>query len=323
MPGSRELLRRASERFPVRAQVFVGQVVSPAVGPTVGGQAPGGPAKGLPGEDGAPESSGLSSSGSSGGRAGFGPTAWQTGAYLGSSIDLSLQGMLLRAARPLALDERLPLRILLPGRSTEVTAIGRVVRLDPTTYAPELGAALFFEQLSDEARQQIADLFAAAAAGRGFHYRIEPGEQDQGLLISLSGVLNATVDLTPLKQLRGELDFKLRDFRRISSDSIQSWLDFVRSLTGASRIRLHECPIAFVQQANAISNLLDNTQVVSFFAPYVCRGCHRDKEILLDVARDLTDAAGQLVRRPPPRRCDDCGQELAFDDIPERYFMFL
>lgn len=317
MPASRELLRRASERFPVRAQVFVGQIVSPAVGPIGSGQAPGGPAKGLPAEDGVAEP------GSSSGRAGFGPTAWQTGAYLGASIDLSLQGMLLRAARPLTLDERLPLRILLPGRSTEVTALGRVVRLDPATYAPELAVALFFEQLSDEARQQIADLFAAAAAGRGFHYRIEPGEGNQGLLISLSGVLNATVDLTPLKQLRGELDFKLRDFRRISSDSIQSWLDFVRSLTGASRIRLHECPIAFVQQANAISNLLDNTQVVSFFAPYVCRGCHREQEILLDVARDLTDASGQLVRRPPPRRCEGCGQELAFDDIPERYFMFL
>lgn len=311
MPGSRDVTRRASERFPVRAQVFVGQVFSAHT-------------KGVPaGEDGDPEGSGgLGGPGGLGAR-GFGPTAWQTGAYLGASIDLSLEGMLLRAARPLELDERLPLRILLPGRTTEVTALGRVVRIETTTYAPDPAAALRFEHLSDEARKEIAELHAAAAAGRGFHYRIEPGERPDTLLISLSGVLNATVDLSPLKQLRGELDFKLRDFRRISSDSIQSWLDFVRSLTGASRIRLHECPIAFVQQANAISNLLDNTEVVSFFAPYLCSHCRRDKEILLDVARDLTDAAGQLVRRPPPRRCEQCDAELTFDDIPERYFMFL
>lgn len=262
---------------------------------------------------------------------GFGPTAWQVGAYLGATIDLSLEGLLLRAARPLELGERVPLRLLLPGRTTEVSALGRVVRLDAQTYAPDHAVAVHFDQLSDEARQQIGDLFTAAAAGRGFHYRVERyvGEPGQPvppagrLVISLSGVLNAGVDLTPLKQLRGELDFKLRDFRRISSDSIQSWLDLVRSLTGASRIRLCECPIAFIQQANAISNLLDNTEVVSFFAPYLCPACRRDEEVLLDVRHDLVDGRGQLMRRPPPRSCPDCGGALVFDDIPERYFMFL
>ena len=69
-------------------------------------------------------------------------------------------------------------------------------------------------------------------------------------------MLSAEVDLSPLKQLRGEIDFNLREFRRISSDSIQAWLDLIRSLRGASKIRLLECPSQFVQQANAISNLL-------------------------------------------------------------------
>lgn len=306
-PGSSRAVAEAAahkhggERFPVRAQVFVG-----------------------------PMKAGVITEGASGER-GFGPTAWQVGAYLGATIDLSLEGLLLRAARPLELGERVPLRLLLPGRTTEVSALGRVVRVDAQTYAPDHAVALHFDQLSDEARQQISDLFTAAAAGRGFHYRVEryvgePGQpvaQEGRLVISLSGVLNAGVDLTPLKQLRGELDFKLRDFRRISSDSIQSWLDLVRSLTGASRIRLCECPIAFIQQANAISNLLDNTEVVSFFAPYLCPACRRDEEVLLDVRRDLVDDRGQLMRRPPPRSCPECNGALVFDDIPERYFMFL
>src|SRR5262249_43794535 len=104
---------------------------------------------------------------------------------------------------------------------------------------------------------------------------------------------------------------------------IQTWLDMVRSLKGASKIHLHACPIAFVQQANAISNLLEDTEVASFFAPYVCSRCGLDEEHLIDVKKDLYDASGQLVRCPPWARSVRCGADMTFDDIPERYFMFL
>ena len=86
---------------------------------------------------------------------------------------------------------------------------------------------------------------------------------------------------------------------------------------------LHECPIAFVQQANAISNLLDNTEVVSFFAPYLCPRCGLDEERLIDVQRDLGPAQGRGRLKPPSFPCQSCGATLAFDDLPERYFAFL
>jgi len=145
-------------------------------------------------------------------------------------------------------------------------------------------------------------------------------------IIKLSGVLNAAADLAPIQELRGELDFYLRGFRRISSDSIQAWIDLTRALGSASpgvRIRLHECPIQLVQQANAISNLLDQAQVVSFFAPYRCEACKEDVELLLYVERDLREPGGEIRRRPPAYRCEACDGPLSFDDIPERYFMFL
>jgi hypothetical protein len=200
---------------------------------------------------------------------------------------------------------------------------GRVVRHDAQGFQPEIAVGLAFESLSELNRRALREYLQTLLLARPFRWHIAREKERQ--VISLSGVLRADADLAPLQQLRGELDFRLREFRRISSDSIQTWLDLIRSLTGVSQIRLLECPIAFVQQANAISNLLDQTQVVSFYAPYMCPRCGLDEERLIDVERDLEGARepGQMLLRPPVFPCSSCGAPLAFDDIPERYFAFL
>jgi hypothetical protein len=241
--------------------------------------------------------------------------------YIGSTIDLSQDGMLLRTSRPLPIGERLHLRFALPGNRAELSMQSRILRSDHQTYAPDHACALRFESPTDDARQALRELFTTLSGGRSFRYRIDHSGNRQA--IHLAGVLTAEVDLTPLSQLRGELDFYLQNFRRISSDSIQTWIEFIRTLTGASKIRLHDCPIQFIQQANAISNLLDHTEVVSFFAPYLCPKCGLDEERLIDVQADLHDASGLLHRRPPAVKCIRCAVDLTFDDIPERYFMFL
>lgn len=241
--------------------------------------------------------------------------------YLGSTIDLSQDGVLLRTSRAHAVGERLHVRFALPGRAGELGVHARVLRCDNQTYAPDHAIGLHFESQSDELRHALREYFARVSGGRSFRWKISRSDGRQ--IIHLSGVLNAEVDLTALKQLRGELDIYMRDFRRISSDSIQTWIDLMRALTGASKIRLHECPIQFIQQANAISNLLDHTEVVSFLSPYVCSRCGLDEERLIDVRQDLYDASGVLHRRPPRFSCVRCEAEMLFDDIPERYFMFL
>lgn len=240
--------------------------------------------------------------------------------FLGSSIDISMDGLLLRTNRDIAVGDKLNLKFTLPSRVQAVSSASKVIRIDSRTYAPDLAVAFHFEMLPEETRSALHDFFKSAS-GRACRWKIIREGQRQ--IIKLSGVLSAEVDLSPLKQLKGEIDFNLREFRRISSDSIQTWLDLVRSLRGASKIRLLECPIQFVQQANAISNLLDSTEVVSFFAPYVCSRCGLDEEQLIDVRRDLYSIQGTLDRKPPTFNCVRCGTAMMFDDIPERYFMFL
>lgn len=241
-------------------------------------------------------------------------------AFVGLSIDISLDGILLRTNRLIHVGDRLAIRFTLPSRPQAVNLTGRVVRIDIKTHAPDAAVAMVFESPSDEAKQALQEFFKSAS-GRTCRWKIIREGQRQ--IVKLSGVLSADVDLSPLKHLRGEIDFHLKEFRRISSDSIQAWLDLVRALRGVAKIRLFECPIQFVQQASAISNLLDDTEVVSFYAPYVCSRCGLDEEQLIDVRRDLYSLAGTIERRPPSFGCVRCGVAMTFDDIPERYFMFL
>jgi hypothetical protein len=155
-------------------------------------------------------------------------------------------------------------------------------------------------------------------SGRPFQWHV--AEQDGKKVVSFFGVLRADSDLDPLRMLFGEVHFRMREFRRISSDSVQRWIDFVRGLKNVSRIVLLECPISFVHQANLITNLLDRQDVVTFYAPYTCPRCGLDEERLIDVARDLD---GGKKRTPPTFPCSACGTTLLFDDLVEQYFAFL
>lgn len=283
-------------------------------------------------------------SGTTGAHAVVGPrAAGSPETYLGATVDLGTDGMLLRTGRTVGLGDRLSLRFALPGRP-ELRVAGRVLRIDTQSHAPDSAVALRFEAIGDAERLALKEYFLSLSGGRLFRWNIT--REGERVNIQLSGVLSADVELSALKHLRGDLHFNMREFRRISSDSIQSWIDLIRALVSASaasatggvggvggvggaasttRITLHECPVAFIQQANAISNLLDSTAVASFYAPYLCTRCGLDEEQLVDVQQALAERGSvEAVRHGPPTfRCVRCAADMVLDDIPERYFMFL
>lgn len=238
--------------------------------------------------------------------------------YLGTSADLSENGMLLKARREVPVGTTLELRFALPGRAGELKVSSRVVRVDVAAFQPARGLALAFEDLQPFERHALHDYLRVLLKGRPFQWQVgyETGKQ----VVSLSGVLDAHADLDALRALEGEVQFRLREFRRIGSDSVQRWIDFVRSLEKAQRIQLIECPISFIHQANLITNLLERQEVVSFFAPYACDACGLEDERLIDV---LTDLEGGKRRTPPAFNCTACRAPLAFDDLVEQYFSFL
>lgn len=240
-------------------------------------------------------------------------------AYLGTSVDLSENGMLLKARRAIPAGSALDVRFALPGRAGELSMRARVVRIDESSFEPAKGLALAFDGIGPSEAGALHDYLRVLVSGRPFSWNFshEQGRQ----MVALTGVLRGDSDLEPLRaSLRGHVHFRLREFRRISSDSVQRWIDFVRGLASVERVSLHECPISFVHQANLITNLLDRQEVVSFFAPYACEACGLDEEKLLDVQRDLD---GGKQRTPPDFTCSGCGRPLVFDDLVEQYFAFL
>jgi len=126
--------------------------------------------------------------------------------------------------------------------------------------------------------------------------------------------------VTALASLKGDVWLKLREFRRISSDSVQKWIDLARALPAGQKLHLIEVPVAFIHQANLITNLLERQEVESFYAPYSCPRCALDDERLVDVRRDLE---GGRKRQAPAQKCSSCGGPLTFDELSEQYFAFL
>ena len=246
------------------------------------------------------------------------PEAEATDAYLGTSVDLSENGMLLKAKREVPVGTQLALRFALPGHAGELSLRSRVVRVDKTNFAPAKGLALAFEDLKESDSAALHDYLRVLVSGRPFYWQVT--QEDGRQVVSLFGVLTAESDLEPLRTLNGDVFFRMREFRRISSDSVQRWIELVRSLKSAKRIGLLECPISFIHQANLIPNLLERQEVVTFFAPYACDRCGLDQEQLVDVQRDLD---GGKRRTPPPFKCSACQGPLAFDDLVEQYFTFL
>jgi ABC-type transporter Mla MlaB component len=134
-------------------------------------------------------------------------------------------------------------------------------------------------------------------------------------VVALTGVLDENADLRPLKVLDGAVAIDLSGVRRISSTGVREWIDFMRALEGRCTVSLIRCSPASVTQLNLIANFRGPAQVESFIAPYDCAGCGCECEVLLD-------AVG-ATRGVPPVECPDCGTEMDFAELPERYLTFL
>lgn len=240
--------------------------------------------------------------------------------YLGTSVDLSEMGMLIRATHALPvlqLGAQLALRFALPGQPSELYARATVRRVDEEGFAPAVGIAVSFDELSppDRAalRRYLTDFLD------GWPFRFDVVEHAGAKEVSLAGAITSDTDLGTLAQLMGDgaVDLRLRDLRRFGTDGAHKWMQLVRELGPSVRVRLHECPVGFVQQANQVPNMLDGVEVVSIQAPYACPSCAIEDERVVEVSRLGAD------RAPPAFTCRSCKGPLRFDDLPEHYFAFL
>ncbi len=182
----------------------------------------------------------------------------------------------------------------------------------PTDEAGKTSAGLLFSNLPMKTRLLLERLCL---------YDITDGV-DNAVTVSLYGDFTEITDFGTLSkrlQRADTIDFYMRGVRYISSAGVRAWCDFLAKLKGKDYSFRH-CSMAFVSQAAMVPMSIGDGGVVSLEAPYRCETCDRDDLRLLERNTLLLEDAHVV---PPTLKCGTCGDDLEFDDVPDRYFAFL
>lgn len=151
----------------------------------------------------------------------------------------------------------------------------------------------------------------------GEHLRQRRRVEREGVVVKLEGTIDETLDEAKLIEgLSGFVVFDLDLVPRISSGGVRSWIAALERLSvkGTYFVR---CRPLLVWQFNTVENFGVSGVLVSFYAPYLCTGCHAEVPLLLDLRRQYAEVA---AFRPPPVTCPSCRRPARFDDVQESYF---
>jgi anti-anti-sigma regulatory factor len=145
--------------------------------------------------------------------------------------------------------------------------------------------------------------------------------KDEVTYVKLGGVIdedNELVELTDRIAI-GMTVIDLADIERINSCGVRDWVNWLTRIErNGARVVLVECSPAIVSQINLVNNFTGNGVVKSFYAPYFCPNCEREKVLLVE-----TGELPPTPNRAPICRCDECDGVMDFDDMEDSYFAFL
>lgn len=237
----------------------------------------------------------------------------QSGALVDATVtNLSIDGARIISRVPLAEGAPVAVRITLedPTALSEhgpgaVTIPAKIVWAQQASGKTVAGAA--FGELDDQARRVLSRLT-----------QWEIVHETQRTRVVLKGDFTEATrfdDLAP--EMVGRVDFDLAQVTYMNSLGVRAWCEFLRSAP-IQGYEFHACSVPFVLQASMVADVVGRGTVTSFFAPYHCESCDHQEERLLQSAALL--AAGLEA---PSFSCSKCDGQLAFDDLPERYFAFL
>lgn len=115
------------------------------------------------------------------------------------------------------------------------------------------------------------------------------------------------------------MDINCKEISRINSVGVKSWIKYFQSCQAkGTKLKFLECSTPIVEQINLISNFVCNGVVESLYVPFSCKKCHTEL-----VGLFKTEDLKKMNLKLPLLKCNKCGGEAEFDDIPEEYFGFL
>jgi anti-anti-sigma regulatory factor len=152
-----------------------------------------------------------------------------------------------------------------------------------------------------------------------FHAAVH--QRDEVTYVKLGGVIDEDNELTDLTDRipAGTAVIDLAEIERINSCGVRDWVNWLTKIEkGGGRVVMVECSPAIVSQINLVNNFTGQGVVKSFYAPYYCPNCDREKVLLIEAAE-----MGPPPHRAPTCRCDECDGVMDFDDMEDSYFAFL
>jgi anti-anti-sigma regulatory factor len=116
-----------------------------------------------------------------------------------------------------------------------------------------------------------------------FHYSLKKKENIQ--YVSIMGVIDEDNNLQELGERIGEgtLILNLGNIERINSCGVRDWVNWLASIEKkGTKVIIVEASPAIVAQINLVNNFAGNAVIKSFFAPYYCNSCDKEKVLLIE-----------------------------------------
>lgn len=146
-------------------------------------------------------------------------------------------------------------------------------------------------------------------------------QKDDVTYVKLAGVIDEDNELADLTDRipGGTALIDLGEVERINSCGVRDWVNWLGKIErNGAKVVLVECSPAIVAQINLVNNFTGGGVVKSFFAPFFCPNCDREKVLLVEAAE-----MGPPPHKSPTCRCDECDGVMDFDDMEDSYFAFL
>lgn len=152
--------------------------------------------------------------------------------------------------------------------------------------------------------------------------------ENQLVIVTISGPVDENTEFPDLsKAARGVLRLELNAVTRLNSMGLKGWIAWMKSIPKNLQVEFSLCPRAVVDQMGILNGFLPmQATVVSFLVPYHCHKCGHETDVIAIREQDYLEANTDFrekVLLSAERPCPECGSQMDWDIVPQKYFSFM
>lgn len=147
------------------------------------------------------------------------------------------------------------------------------------------------------------------------------------LRLTFEGPIDEEASLPEVAKDVAELTIDLQFVKSINSYGIREWLNWIKPISERTKIEFINCPKSIVLQFNTVEGFLPaHATVASFYVPYFCETCDRDRVILFTIGKEVKKGPSGWTKEYQIQADGECKVkpcEMEIDVTESKYFGFL